>query len=76
MILLMDDAAHATSPQIGQGMNTALTDAAALDKMLDSHKDNLVAALETFSKERMKEGNTLIDCHFITFYYRPADSLV
>jgi kynurenine 3-monooxygenase len=67
MILLMGDAAHATSPQIGQGMNTALADAAALDKMLDSHKDDLAAALETFSKERVKEGNALTDLSFHTF---------
>merc|ERR1711874_648174 len=54
-----DDAAHATSPQIGQGMNTALADAAALDEMLDRHKDDWNATLETFSNERVKEGNAL-----------------
>lgn len=67
MILLMGDAAHATSPSIGQGMNTALADAIAFDKILDQHKDNLTDALETFSKDRVKEGNALSDLAFYTF---------
>jgi 2-polyprenyl-6-methoxyphenol hydroxylase-like FAD-dependent oxidoreductase len=75
MILLMGDAAHATSPQIGQGMNTALADAAAFDGMLDSHKDNLSAALETFSKERVKEGNALTDLSFYTFSLSPGQQI-
>lgn len=66
-ILLMGDAAHATSPQIGQGMNTALADAAAFDKLLDLHKDNLNEVLPAFSAERVKEGNALTDLSFYTF---------
>jgi len=75
MILLMGDAAHATSPQIGQGMNTALADAAAFDRMLDTHKDNLSAALETFSEERVKEGNALTDLSFYTFSLSSSQQL-
>merc|ERR1719161_3090948 len=49
--LLMGDAAHATSPSIGQGMNTALADAAALDELLDVHGDDhlLSKVLVSFS---------------------------
>ena len=53
--LLLGDAAHATSPQIGQGMNTALADAAALDRLLDEHDDDWTAVLPKFS-EREGEG--------------------
>merc|ERR1712038_1291901 len=75
MILLMGDAAHATSPQIGQGMNTALADAAEFDKMLDMHDDDLAAALETFSKERVKEGNALTDLSFYTLSMNPLQQM-
>lgn len=70
--LLMGDAAHATSPQIGQGMNTALADAAVLDSLLDEHKDNWDAVLPIFSELRVKEGNALTDLSFYTFSLRPA----
>merc|ERR1712125_179587 len=72
MILLMGDAAHATSPQIGQGMNTALADAAAFDRMLDQHKDNVTVAIEEFSKERVKEGNALTDLSFYSIAFSNA----
>ncbi len=72
-ILLMGDAAHATSPQIGQGMNTALADAAAFDVILDTHKDNLSAALETFSEERVKEGNALTYLSYYTMSFSAID---
>jgi len=57
--LIMGDAAHATSPSIGQGMNTALADAAVLDELLDTHCDDWNKVLPDFSTERVKEGNAL-----------------
>lgn len=65
--LLMGDAAHASSPNIGQGMNTALADAAVLNELLDEYNDDLDAVLPVFSKERVKEGNALTDLSFHTF---------
>ena len=65
--LLMGDAAHATSPQIGQGMNTALADAAVLDELLDKYNDDLDVVLPAFSKERVKEGNALTDLSFHSY---------
>jgi len=75
-ILLMGDAAHATSPQIGQGMNTALADAAAFDVMLDTHKDDLETALETFSKERVKEGNALTYLSYYTMSFSSKEQMM
>ena len=36
---------------------------------LDFHKDDLEAAIETFSKDRVKEGNALTDLSFYTLSY-------
>jgi len=63
--LLMGDAAHATSPSIGMGMNTALADAAALDELMNQYKDDLDKVLPAFSEERVKEGNSLT---YLAFY--------
>jgi kynurenine 3-monooxygenase len=65
--LLLGDAAHATVPNIGQGMNTALADAKALNELLDEHKDDWDKVLPAFSKERVKEGNALADLSFHSF---------
>uniref|UniRef100_A0A7S4BNL2 FAD-binding domain-containing protein n=2 Tax=Chrysotila carterae TaxID=13221 RepID=A0A7S4BNL2_CHRCT len=67
-LAIMGDAAHATSPSIGQGMNTALADAAAFDDLLDRHYDDIDAVLPAFSKERVKEGNALTS---IAYYVYP-----
>mmetsp|Transcript_12118 Transcript_12118/g.22684 ORF Transcript_12118/g.22684 Transcript_12118/m.22684 type:complete len:507 (+) Transcript_12118:143-1663(+) len=58
-IVLMGDAAHATSPSIGMGMNTALRDAQIFCHILRENNDNLAETLEMYSKERVKEGNSL-----------------
>jgi FAD binding domain len=60
-VVLMGDAAHATSPSIGMGMNTALRDAAIFYKLLQEQKDDFSKVLPSFSAERVKEGNSLTD---------------
>ena len=60
-IVLMGDAAHATSPSIGMGMNTALRDAQKFYELLEKHEHSLEKVLPQFSKERVKEGNSLSD---------------
>mmetsp|Transcript_37292 Transcript_37292/g.57251 ORF Transcript_37292/g.57251 Transcript_37292/m.57251 type:complete len:508 (+) Transcript_37292:104-1627(+) len=65
--LLLGDAAHATTPTTGMGMNTAFGDAAALNAMLDEHKDDWTVVLPTFSKERIKIGRALTDLSFYLF---------
>ena len=70
--LLMGDAAHATVPNIGQGMNTALADASALNKLLDEYNDNWEEVLPAFSKLRVKEGNALSELSYHTFSLDPG----
>jgi len=60
-IVIMGDAAHATSPSIGMGMNTALRDAQFLYRLIGEHNDNLADVLPKFSEQRVKDGNSLSD---------------
>ena len=55
----MGDSAHATSPSIGMGMNTALRDAQKFNELLDKFDDNLDEALTQYSIDRVPEGNSL-----------------
>lgn len=50
-VVLLGDAAHATSPQLGQGCNLALGDAAALATALE-RASCLPTALASYSRER------------------------
>lgn len=60
-IVLIGDAAHATSPSIGMGMNTALRDAQKLYELLDKYEDDMDQVLPEFSRTRVPEGNALSD---------------
>jgi len=51
--VFVGDAAHAMSPQLGQGVNMALLDAQALADALASH-DDLAAALHAYRKARRR----------------------
>eukprot|EP00669_Euglena_mutabilis_P003210 TRINITY_DN1414_c0_g1_i2.p1 TRINITY_DN1414_c0_g1~~TRINITY_DN1414_c0_g1_i2.p1 ORF type:complete len:510 (-),score=150.67 TRINITY_DN1414_c0_g1_i2:147-1655(-) len=59
--LLLGDAAHATNPSIGQGMNTAFQDAVTLDTLLDEFDDDLDKVLPAFTARRLKEGHALVE---------------
>jgi len=50
-LAVIGDAAHCTSPQLGQGVNMGLLDAWALDRALASH-DDLDAALSVYAGTR------------------------
>jgi 2-polyprenyl-6-methoxyphenol hydroxylase-like FAD-dependent oxidoreductase len=50
-VVFLGDAAHATSPQLGQGCNLALCDAAALSDALETH-DDIDEAITAYTQER------------------------
>jgi 2-polyprenyl-6-methoxyphenol hydroxylase-like FAD-dependent oxidoreductase len=52
-LALIGDAAHATSPQLGQGANMGLIDAAALADAIDAHPD-LAVALAAYAAARRR----------------------
>ncbi|HWT16494.1 MAG TPA: NAD(P)/FAD-dependent oxidoreductase [Patescibacteria group bacterium] len=50
-VLLIGDAAHGMSPQLGQGANMALLDAQALSRSLERHR-TIASALDDFARTR------------------------
>ena len=72
----MGDAAHATSPSIGMGMNTALRDAQIFHELLQRHGDDFEMVLPAFSQERVKEGNSLSDLAFYLYCLDPKHQMI
>jgi kynurenine 3-monooxygenase len=75
-IVIMGDAAHATSPSIGMGMNTALRDAQKFNELLEKFDDDLELALPQFSKDRVKEGNSLTDLAYYLYCFDTRHQLL
>ncbi|MBO2454430.1 FAD-dependent monooxygenase [Actinomadura barringtoniae] len=57
-VALLGDAAHAMTPNMGQGANQALEDAVTLAALLDSHTD-VPAALLAYDKERRPRAQSI-----------------
>jgi len=51
-VVYLGDAAHATSPQLGQGCNLALWDAMVLGDVLAAEESDLASALDRYSRLR------------------------
>merc|ERR1712176_316913 len=60
----MGDTAHATSPMLGMGMNTALRDTQIFSSILEETNNDFEKALPAFSEARVKEGNALTALNF------------
>lgn len=59
-ILLLGDAAHATTPNMGQGACMAIEDAATLANLMANGRD-IVAAFSAFEKKRIKRTTTIVN---------------
>ena len=74
--ILIGDAAHATVPFYGQGMNAGFEDCRILDELLDKHEDSLLSCFNEFSKMRKPNGDGLQDLslqNFIVMRDKTAD---
>jgi kynurenine 3-monooxygenase len=56
---LMGDAAHATVPFYGQGMNAGFEDCTVLNDLMKKHNENWGAVFEEYSRERKPDGDAL-----------------
>ncbi len=59
--LLIGDAAHATSPSLGQGCNASLEDVAILDYLLDEFSDDVGEAITQFTLRRKPDAHALVE---------------
>ena len=74
--LLIGDAAHATVPFYGQGMNAGFEDCRILDELLDKHEDNFEICFHEYSKSRKPNGDGVQDLsmhNFIVMRDKTAD---
>jgi kynurenine 3-monooxygenase len=65
--LLIGDAAHATVPFYGQGMNAGFEDCRILDELLDKHGDDLKSCFAEYSETRKPNGDGVQDLSMQNF---------
>jgi len=60
-VLLLGDAAHATTPNLGQGAGMAIEDAAVLARCLRAAPADLPAAFRTFDRQRRPRTRRIVE---------------
>jgi kynurenine 3-monooxygenase len=65
---LMGDAAHATVPFYGQGMNAGFEDCTVLSELMIKHNEDWPAIFEEYSRERKPDGDALQDLSLDNYY--------
>lgn len=65
--VLIGDAAHAVSPSIGQGCNSALQDALIFSQTLEDNQQDWTKALPTFTERRLADVHALRELSDYTF---------
>ena len=74
--LLIGDAAHATVPFYGQGMNAGFEDCRILDELLDQYENDLTSCFNKYSEVRKPNGDGVQDLsmhNFIVMRDKTAD---
>lgn len=75
-VLLIGDAAHATVPFYGQGMNAGFEGCFVLDQLLEKYGDDWEACFDEYSKYRKPDGDGVQDLsmhNFIVMRDKTAD---
>jgi kynurenine 3-monooxygenase len=67
-VALMGDAAHATVPFYGQGMNAGFEDCTVMNRLMQKHNENWEAIFEEYSIERKPDGDALQDLSLDNYY--------
>ena len=67
-VALMGDAAHATVPFYGQGMNAGFEDCTVMNRLMQKHKENWEAVFEEYSIERKPDGDALQDLSLDNYF--------
>jgi 2-polyprenyl-6-methoxyphenol hydroxylase-like FAD-dependent oxidoreductase len=62
-VLLISDAAHATTPNLGQGACLGIEDAIAVAEELSRHSDS-VAAFKSFEERRLKRAHFIVNTSY------------
>ena len=58
-VLIIGDAAHAVSPSLGQGCNSALEDVAILNRIIEEYRDNWQQISPEFTQQRIPDAHAL-----------------
>ncbi|MEQ1586195.1 MAG: FAD-dependent monooxygenase [Cyclobacteriaceae bacterium] len=64
-ILLLGDAAHATTPNLGQGACMAMEDALFVAEIIDKQPENIVNAFKSFEQERVPRAHYIVNTSFL-----------
>ena len=67
-VALMGDAAHATVPFYGQGMNAGFEDCSVMWGLVQKHNENWPAIFEEYSQIRKADGDALQDLSLHNYY--------
>jgi kynurenine 3-monooxygenase len=60
-VLILGDAAHAVSPSLGLGCNSALEDVQIIDSLLDEYQDNWETVISEFTRRRKADAHALLE---------------
>jgi kynurenine 3-monooxygenase len=67
-VALMGDAAHATVPFYGQGMNGGFEDCSVMADLMKKHNEDWVAIFDEYSKIRKPDGDALQDLSLDNYF--------
>ncbi len=65
---LIGDAAHATVPFYGQGMNAGFEDCSVLWRMMQAHGDDWDKVLDAYQEERKPDGDAIQDLSLYNYH--------